>query len=183
MKPDKILNIIFTTIIIITISSGNCLAATELETEIPSKTVATTGSKPFEWGIGLQYTRPSSGISVIFPLDNDFSLQPIFYIDVNDNTTESLAYGVRGIYKLPTQTNLNPYIGLALGHNEHFKDTSSGDLAKTRGDGYEAFFGITYNKYILCPSFEIALGGYDQHGGKYQAGLTLNIAVMYYFQI
>lgn len=188
MKLSKTLNILYGAIIMIGIGACSCLAAveepeTKIELQPETKLAAPSGIKPFEWAFGLQYTRPSSGISVIYPLDADFSLQPIFYIDVNHNTTESLAYGLRGIYKLPTQPNINPYLGFGLGHNYHLQNSSSAASVKKGGEGCEAFFGVVYNKYFIRPSIEIALGAYKQRNGDYEAGITLNIAAMYYFQL
>jgi hypothetical protein len=188
MKLSKILNVLCSTIIIIGISVYSCLAAveeSETKTALQSETklMASSATKPFDWAIGLQYTRPSSGISLIYPLDADFSLQPIFYIDVNHNTTESLAYGLRGIYKLTTQPNINPYLGFGLGRNYHLQNPSSTVSVGKGGEGCEAFFGVVYNKYLLRPSIEIALGAYERHNGDYDAGITLNIAAMYYFQL
>jgi hypothetical protein len=190
MKLKKFVQVLLLMTLVLAFASFNCLATTESESESEPQTETVPESNPQpkpepkpeawtnlpQWGLGFQYSRPCSGISVKYQIDNEIIIQPIFYVNINNNVTKQLNFGLRGLYCLPSQMNLAPYFGFALGHNEHTKNS-----VKKGGDGYEIFFGAEYTKYLLHPSIELALGGYDQVNSDYDAGLTINVGIMYYF--
>jgi hypothetical protein len=143
-----------------------------------------SGTGAQKWAVGWQFSRPASGLSVKFPIEKDYYLQPIFIIGLSQNegsTHKSLAYGLRGIYNLTPQADFHPYAGLGIGHNEHYSSSGEHDPLTRGGTGYEAFFGFEYDKYPLRPSLEHGLGGYKPIEGGYRAGITCNISLFYYF--
>ncbi len=138
-----------------------------------------------EYAFGWQFSRPANGFSVKIPIKEDYYLQPIFAVSMaeKDNSTQGhYALGLRGIYHLPIQEDFQPYVGVALGYSENFEGTSFKDSSVNNGGtGYEAFFGVEYQKYLIRPALEIGLGGFNKFDHTHFAGLIANFSVMYYF--
>lgn len=137
-----------------------------------------------EWGFGWQFSQPAGGLSVRCPIEKDYYLQPILLVNINDRNgtvDEEIAYGLRGIYNLPPQGDFRPYTGIGIGYNKKTNGTV-GETARFRGgSGFEAFFGIEYIKYVVRPTIDIAIGGFNRIDGGYDAGITCNLSLMYYF--
>lgn len=137
------------------------------------------------YAIGWQISKPASGFSVKIPIQDDYYIQPIFSITMNDknsNITGHYAVGVRGIYDLSSQQDFLPYIGVDLGYSEGYQGTSSAAATINQGGtGCEAFFGIEYQKYLVRPALEIGLGSYKRYDGSFWAGVVYNVSLQYYF--
>lgn len=141
------------------------------------------------FGIGYQFSRPANGFSLKIPVTNTIYLQPIFAFGMtgqNDSTQSStrgsFAFGIRGTFDLPARGDFQPYTGLAIGHNEEFSGTTPSNTTATKGGtGYEAFMGVEYQKWLIHPAIEVALGGFNKIDGGFLAGTTFNAGVTYYF--
>lgn len=138
-----------------------------------------------DFGFGWQFFQPASGLSLKIPIQNDYYLQPIFSFAMKEEA-ESLqkhfAIGIRGIYDFPARYDFRAYSGVALGHWFTLNNPASANHAAARsGSGYQAFFGVEYQKYLLRPALELGLGGYWSPEGNFTAGLVFNFSMLYYF--
>lgn len=136
-----------------------------------------------QWAVGWQYSRPVTGLSLRCPILNDYYLQPVFLVDMNnegESCNEMIELGLRGIYNLKLQNDFRPYTGIGLGFNKKKTGTAT-EFNIRGGTGFEVFFGIEYLKYPVHPSLELAIGGFDRMGGNFEAGITGNFMLMYYF--
>lgn len=141
----------------------------------------TTGKGP---ALGWQFSRPASGFSLKIPY-KAFYLQPIFGFSMTktpDSTNGHFSLGIRGIYNLTPHSYVQPYAGVSWGHSEDFSGTSVSDSKIVNGgSGYETFFGVEYQKYLLRPALEIGMGNYKKIDNNYYAGVVCNFSVLYYF--
>ena len=136
-----------------------------------------------DYAIGWQVSGPASGFCLKIPYQVDYYIQPIFTISMSEKdaaTTGNYALGIRGIFDLPQHQDFLPYAGVALGYSESYTRTT--DSSSSNGNfGYEAFFGVEYQKYLLRPSLEIGIGGSNKNDGSFHAGVICNLSVLYYF--
>ena len=138
-----------------------------------------------EYAFGWQFSRPTSGLSVKIPLQEQYYIQPIFALslsDQNEATDGYFSFGVRGIWDLPTRDDLHPYAGVAWGYAEDFngKNVKNSTVSKA-ARGFQSFFGVEYQKFLLRPAVEIGLGSFRNNDGSYFAGVTYNFSLLYYF--
>ena len=136
-----------------------------------------------DYAIGWQVSEPASGFCLKIPYQVDYYIQPIFTISMSEkgaSTTGNYALGIRGIYVLPQHQDFLPYAGVALGYSENY--TRTNDSSSSNGNfGYETFFGVEYQKYLLRPALEIGIGGSNKNDGSFHAGVICNLAMLYYF--
>ena len=135
-----------------------------------------------DYAVGWQFSSPASGFSVKIPYQTDYYLQPVFSVAMSEedaSTTGNYAIGLRGIYDLEKRGNFLPYIGAALGYSKKFENGSDSDFSKSRF-GYQGFFGVEYQKYLLRPAFEIGIGGIN-NSDSFHAGVICNLSILYYF--
>ncbi len=146
---------------------------------------ASSGSERRDYAIGWQFSRPTSGISLKIPVADSYYLQPILALNMSQkekNTDGRLGIGLRGILDLSTHNYYHPYAGAAWGYSERFGGDSPGDSKVSQvAHGFEGFFGVEYQKYLLRPAFEIGMGSFRNSDGSYYAGLVYNLSVLYYF--
>ena len=144
--------------------------------------LAYSGTIRRDYAIGWQFSRPASGFSLKIPYLDDYYIQPIIAVVMNQNDTITnghYALGIRGVYNLDAHQDFLPYAGAGLGYSESFR---KGDDSFSNGNiAYEAFFGVEYRKYLIRPSLEIGLGGLNKYDGSFHAGVICNLAVLYYF--
>jgi opacity protein-like surface antigen len=136
-----------------------------------------------DYAIGWQVSGPASGFCLKIPYQVDYYIQPIFAISMSEKdaaTTGNYALGIRGIYDLPLHQDFLPYAGVALGYSESYRRTT--DSSSSNGNfGYEAFFGVEYQKYLLRPALEIGIGSSNNNDGSFHAGVIYNFSMLYYF--
>ncbi len=133
--------------------------------------------------IGWEISSVASGFSLKIPYQKDYYLQPIFSVAMSQKdalATGNYAIGLRGIYNLEKRQNFLPYIGAALGYSKNFEKGTDSSSSKSRF-GYQGFFGVEYQKYLLRPAFEIGIGGTNNSDSSFQAGVICNLSVLYYF--
>lgn len=128
-----------------------------------------------EYSVGFQYSRPAQGLSVKIPIQEDLLLQPIISFEDDDSESEH-SIGFRLLKPFEENEDFRPYAGGAIGHYKRETDSSSHS-----GFGYEAFFGIEYQKYLIRPSIEIGMGSYTKKNGDHYAGFSINAGLMYTF--
>jgi hypothetical protein len=152
-------------------------------------TIATNSLADFEpdrrdYAVGWQISSGTAcGFSVKIPYKTDYYIQPVFSIAMSqkdDSTTGNYAFGLRGIYNLEKRQDFLPYMGVALGYSKNFEKVAASDSSNSRF-GYQGFFGVEYQKYLLRPALEVGIGGINKSNGSYQAGVILNLSLMYYF--
>jgi len=134
-------------------------------------------------GVGWQISSPASGFSLKIPYQAHYYFQPVFSIAMSqkDNITNgNYAFGIRGVYNFEQRQDFLPYIGAALGHSKSFEKTA--DLSSNSSSfGYQGFFGVEYQKYLLRPALEIGIGGANNSDGSFRAGVICNLSMLYYF--
>jgi len=136
-----------------------------------------------DYAVGWQFSSSASGFSVKIPYQKDYYLQPVFSVAMSEkdaSTTGNYAIGLRGIYNLEKRQNFLPYIGASLGYSKKFANGSDSDSTKSRF-GYQGFFGVEYQKYLLRPAFEIGIGGTNNSDSSFHAGVICNLSIFYYF--
>lgn len=136
-----------------------------------------------DYAVGWQISGAGSGFSIKIPYQNDYYFQPVFSVAMSQKetlTTGNYAFGVRGIHNLEKRQDFLPYIGAALGYSKNFEKAADSSSSNSRF-GYQGFFGVEYQKYLLRPAFEIGIGGTNHSDGSFQAGVICNLSVLYYF--
>lgn len=128
-----------------------------------------------KYSVGWQYSRPAEGLSVKIPILDGLLLQPIISFEDTGSKSEH-SIGVRLIQPFEANDDFMPYAGAAIGH--HRRRTNSSSVS---GFGYEAFFGLEYQKYLIRPSIEIGMGSYTKKNGDDYAGFSINVGLMYAF--
>jgi hypothetical protein len=140
---------------------------------------------PRDYAIGWQFSKPASGLSLKIPIKQIYYLQPIFtllQVEQNNQSTSHVAFGIRGIYEFQSRYDFRPYAGVALGCSNDFSATTpAGNSDNKSSTGYEAFFGVEYQKYLLRPALEIGMGNYFESDHNNYAGITFNFSLLYYF--
>lgn len=134
--------------------------------------------------IGWQYSRPANGVSVKIPINEDYYLQPIisFSVSEDDHLADGrYSTGLRFLANLPERGDFRPYAGISAGHSKSYTKADDQTTKSISGNGYEAFFGIEYEKYIIRPSLEIGMGSYTKKNGDYYAGFSINAGLAYFF--
>jgi hypothetical protein len=134
--------------------------------------------------IGWQYSRPVNGLSVKIPINQDYILQPVvsFYDSEDDHLADGrYSTGLRLLTNLPKRGDFHPYAGISAGHFKTYQITDDLTTKSISGNGYEAFFGVEYQKYMIRPSLEIGMGSYIKKDGDYYAGLSINAGLAYFF--
>lgn len=138
-----------------------------------------------ELAFGWQRSRPASGISLKLPMKDDYFLQPILAFSTMETESSAkghFALGLRGIHNFTPRFDLQPYAGVSWGYSEKYSGKTVGDSKIAEGGaGYEAFFGIEYQKYLLRPSLEIGMGSLATWDQRYYAGVVCNFSLFYYF--
>lgn len=141
--------------------------------------------EPFrrDYAIGWQISQPASGFSIKVPFQTNYYLQPIFSIAMSQKETTATgnyAFGVRSIYNLEKRQDFLPYVGAALGYSKSFEKEAKSSASNSRF-GYQGFFGVEYQKYLLRPALEVGIGGINKSDGSYHAGVVFNLSLLYYF--
>jgi hypothetical protein len=95
-------------------------------------------------------------------------------------TTGNYAFGLRGVYNLEKRQDFLPYVGAALGYSKNFEKAADSSSSNSRF-GYQGFFGVEYQKYLLRPALEVGIGGVNNSDGSYHAGVIFNLSMLYYF--
>ncbi len=133
--------------------------------------------------VGWQFSNIASGFSLKIPYQKDYYIQPVFSVAMSQkdtSTTGNYAIGLRGIFNLEKRQNFLPYIGASLGYSKNFKDGADSSSNNSRF-GYQGFFGVEYQKYLVRPAFEIGIGASEHSDGSFQAGVICNLSILYYF--
>jgi hypothetical protein len=148
-------------------------------------TAASAAETPNEgYTFGWQYSRPVNGISVKVPIYQDYFLQPVVSLNISEDdhlADGRYSAGLRFFANLPERGDFQPYAGISAGHFKTYQKTDELTTESISGNGYEAFFGVEYQKYIIRPSIEIGMGSYIKKNGDYYAGLSVNAGVAYFF--
>lgn len=136
-----------------------------------------------DYAVGWQISGPASGFSLKIPYQTDYYIQPIFSIAMSQKdtaTTGNYALGLRGIYNLEQRQYFLPYFGAALGYSRSYEKTADSS-SENSSFGYQGFFGVEYQKYLLRPALEIGIGGANNADGNFHAGVICNLSLLYYF--
>jgi hypothetical protein len=136
-----------------------------------------------DYAVGWQVSEPASGFCLKIPYQNVYYIQPIFAISMSKkdaSTSGNYALGIRGIYNLQQHQDFLPYAGAAIGYSTSYTKTI--DASTSTGNfGYEAFFGVEYQKYLIRPALEVGIGGSNKNDGSFHAGVIYNFSMLYYF--
>lgn len=147
--------------------------------------VAETSQNRRDYAFGWQFSRPTSGLSLKIPFQEQYYIQPVFAMSLSDRSGSAdgyVSFGLRGILDLPTRNDLHPYAGVAWGYSKDFIEKSVAQSTKLKSArGFQSFFGVEYQKYLLRPAFEIGLGSFRNNDDSYFAGVTYNLSLLYYF--
>ena len=168
-------------VFLILVSPNLCLADPTHETPVEVGVTESVPQKERNYSFGWQYSKPASGLSVKIPIKTKYYLQPVVSFNLNEaenSTSGRYSLGLRGIYELSLHSELQSYAGIGIGHRQYYGSNQNEVLAN---NGYEAFFGIEYQKYIIRPALEISMGYYNQSQSVSRAGLSFNFSLLYYF--
>ncbi len=138
-----------------------------------------------DYAFGWQFSRPTNGLSLKIPIQEQYYIQPICALSLSGKSEETDGYftfGIRGIWDLPTRNDLHPYAGVAWGYAEDFDGSNVRNSKVSKAArGFQSFFGVEYEKFVLRPAVEIGLGSFRNNDGSYFAGVTYNFSLLYYF--
>lgn len=85
--------------------------------DVPPDTAAAYPAREGRWGVGLQLTWPTLGLSGMMDVSEDASLQGVI-----GTAGYGLAIAARGLYRLPPQEHFRPYVYGELGLWSAYRD-------------------------------------------------------------
>ncbi|HOJ76743.1 MAG TPA: hypothetical protein PL158_01425 [Bacillota bacterium] len=181
LKIKKLTPSILLLVFLILFSPNLSLADSDLNTPVKVSATESVSQQERNYSFGWQYSKPASGLSVKIPIKTKYYLQPVVAFNLSEaenGTSGRYSLGLRGIYELSLHSELQSYAGIGIGHRQYYGSNQNEVLAN---NGYEAFFGIEYQKYIIRPALEISMGYYNQSQSVSRAGLSFNFSLLYYF--
>ncbi len=137
-----------------------------------------------DYSIGWQYSRPMNGLTVKIPVSERYFIQPVLSFNTSEDDTLSKGWysaGLRAFVYLPEREDFQPYTGIGAGHYKRFREANHILTDSFSANSYEAFIGFEYQKYVIRPSVEIAMGSYTKKNGDHFGGFSLNVGLVYTF--
>ncbi|HOP75115.1 MAG TPA: hypothetical protein PLC07_08715 [Bacillota bacterium] len=137
-----------------------------------------------DYSVGWQYSRPMYGLAVKIPVSEGYFIQPVLSFNTSEDNTSSKGWysaGLRAFINLPKREDFQPYTGIGAGHYKQYRETNHVSTDSSSSNSYEAFIGFEYQKYVIRPSVEIAMGSYTKKNGDHFGGFSLNVGLAYSF--